>query len=83
MKEHCSRKKDSNPPICAVHNVPLVMKQLPDELIAAGYKGFTFLVCPVSGEVLNEENGRSKINCGLPISPSPSYFRVQKTGDEI
>ena len=77
MKEHCSRKKDSNPPICAVHNVPLVMKQLPDELIAAGYKGFTFLVCPVSGEVLNEENGRSKINCGLPISPSPSYFRVQ------
>ena len=44
-----------NPPICGVHNVPLVRKQIPDELIASGYKGFTFLVCPVSGAVLNEE----------------------------
>jgi len=30
-------------------------EQLTDELIAAGYKGFTFLVCPLSGEVLNDE----------------------------
>src|SRR5580692_10435149 len=77
MEKQCFRKTDSDTPVCGLHNVPLVMKQLPDELIAAGYKGFTFLVRPVSGEVLNEENGRSKINCGLPISPSPSYFRVQ------
>jgi hypothetical protein len=55
MKKRCFRKKGSNPPICGVHSVPLVQKQLPDELIAAGYRGFTFLVCPVSGEVLNDQ----------------------------
>ena len=27
----------------------------PAEMIAAGYRGFTFLVCPVSGTVLNDE----------------------------
>jgi hypothetical protein len=55
MKEQCFRKKDSNPPVCGVHNVPLVQKRLPDEMIAAGYRAFMFLVCPVSGEVLDEE----------------------------
>ena len=59
MAKQCFKKKDSNPPVCGVHNVPLVNKQLPDELIAAGYQGFTFLVCPVSGEVLNDEESKS------------------------
>jgi hypothetical protein len=47
--------KGSNPPICGVHNVPLVQEELPDDMIAAGYKAFTFLVCPASGQVLNEQ----------------------------
>ena len=55
MVEPCFIKKDSIPPVCAVHNARLIRKQLPDELIASGYKGFTFLVCPVSGAVLNDE----------------------------
>jgi hypothetical protein len=55
MKEQCFKKKGSKPPVCGVHNVPLVRKQLPDELIASGYKAFTILVCPVSGTVLNDE----------------------------
>jgi hypothetical protein len=55
MKERCFRKQGSNPPVCAVHNVPLAEKRLPEDLIATGYKAFTFLVCPVSGEVLNEQ----------------------------
>jgi hypothetical protein len=55
MAEPCFIKKDSSPPVCGVHNVRLISKQLPDELIASGYKGFTFLVCPVSGAVLNDE----------------------------
>jgi hypothetical protein len=55
MAEQCFRKKGSNPPICGAHNVRLIQKQLPDEMIAAGYKAFTFLVCPVSGDVLNEQ----------------------------
>ena len=41
MAEPCFIKKDSSPPVCGVHNVRLTMKQLPDELIASGYKGFT------------------------------------------
>jgi hypothetical protein len=52
-------KKDSNPPICGVHNVPLVKKQLPNEMVAAGYKGFTYLVCPVTGAVLNDPTKQS------------------------
>ena len=55
MAEQCFRKKGSNPPVCGVHDAQLVREQLPDELIASGYKAFSFLVCPVSGEVLNEE----------------------------
>jgi hypothetical protein len=35
--------------------VQLVRKELPTEMIAAGYKGFTFLVCPVSGAVVDDE----------------------------
>jgi len=55
MAEQCFKKKDSNPPVCGVHNVPLVRKQLSNKMIAAGYKGFTILVCPISGAVLNED----------------------------
>lgn len=55
MTRPCFRKKGSDPPICGVHKVQLVRKELPAEMVAAGYKGFTFLVCPVSGTVLNEE----------------------------
>jgi hypothetical protein len=58
MAEPCFIKEDSSPPVCGVHNVRLIWKQLPDELIASGYKGFTFLVCPVSGAVLNDEKKR-------------------------
>ena len=60
MAEPCFIKQDSGPAACGVHNVPLIRKQLPDEMIASGYKGFTFLVCPVSGQVLNDESTRPK-----------------------
>lgn len=55
MKERCFRMKGSNPPIWGVHNVPLVQEQLPADMIASGYKALTFLVCPTSGQVLNEQ----------------------------
>jgi hypothetical protein len=58
-EEQCYVKKGSHPPVCGVHDVVLIPKQLPVELIAAGYKGFAFLVCPVSGEVLNDEAPQS------------------------
>jgi hypothetical protein len=47
-------RKDSNHPICGIHNVPLVTKQLPPEMIGGGYKNFTYLVCPVTGTVLDD-----------------------------
>jgi len=59
MAEQCFRKKDSNSPVCGVHNVPLVQKQLPAEMIGAGYKGFSFFVCSVSGAVLNDAAAHS------------------------
>jgi len=46
---------DSSPPVCSIHNVRVTLMQLPAELIASGYKGFAFLVRPVSGAVLNDE----------------------------
>jgi hypothetical protein len=56
MTRHCYKKKGSNsPPVCGIHNVPLVVKTLPDQMILQGYKDFTFLVCPVSEEVINDE----------------------------
>jgi hypothetical protein len=55
MAEQCFKKKGTNPPVCGVHNVRLVTKQLPGGLIAPGYEGFAFLVCPVSGVVLSDE----------------------------
>jgi hypothetical protein len=67
MAERCFRKEDSNPPLCGVHNVLLVLKQLPFEFIAAGYKGFTFLVCPKSGDVLNYEATHSQLARNAPM----------------
>ena len=46
MTAPCLRKQYSNPPVCGIHNVPLVQTQLPNELIASGYKAFTFLCRP-------------------------------------
>ena len=56
MTRHCYKKQDSDsPPVCGIHNVPLVEKMLPDQMIMQGYKPFTFLVCPVSEEVINDK----------------------------
>ena len=54
MAEPCYMKKDTNPPICGVHNVPLVQRPSSDDLPTSGFGNFTFLVCPVSGEVVRE-----------------------------
>jgi hypothetical protein len=59
MTEQCYVKKDSHPPVCGVHEIALIRKRLSNEMIAAGYKGFSFLVCPVSGVVLNDEASQS------------------------
>jgi hypothetical protein len=54
MAEPCFIKKGSNPPVCGVHNVPVIKKLIPNELIASEYKNITFLACPVSGAAVND-----------------------------
>jgi hypothetical protein len=60
MAEPCFIKKDSNPPVCGVHNVPLVEHRSSEELGTAGLGAFTFFVCPVSGAVVRETPAGSK-----------------------
>jgi hypothetical protein len=54
MPDPCFIKKDSAPPICGIHDVPLINKLIPDELIASLQKEITYLVCPVSRSVIND-----------------------------
>jgi hypothetical protein len=54
MAEPCFIKKDSTPPVCGVHNAPLIRKLLPNELISVGFKNITFLACPVSGLAVDD-----------------------------
>jgi hypothetical protein len=52
MAVQCFAKKNSNPPICGVHNVPLV--QLNSENIETFLIGvFTYFICPVSRRVVD------------------------------
>jgi hypothetical protein len=55
MPEPCFIKKDSAPPVCGIHDVRLIKKLIPDELIASLRKEITYLVCPVSRSVINDE----------------------------
>jgi len=55
MPDPCFIKKNSTPPVCGIHDVQLINKLLPDELIASLRKEITYLVCPVSRSVINDE----------------------------
>jgi hypothetical protein len=55
MPEPCFIKKDSAPPVCGIHDVRLIKKLIPDELIASLHKEITYLVCPVSRSAINDE----------------------------
>jgi hypothetical protein len=57
MDCRCFRKKDSNPPICGLHNVQLIQKQAHEELSVSGLGIFTYLVCRRSGEVVDQDTG--------------------------
>jgi hypothetical protein len=59
MADPCFTKKDSNPPACGVHNVPLVPRQTSDHSDTSGLGTFTYLVCPVSGAVVRDTPTRS------------------------
>lgn len=48
MAEHCFRKKDSNPPLCGVHNVLLVEGEASIDPLAPYLGSVTCLICPIS-----------------------------------
>ena len=53
MAEPCFNLKNSNPPACGVHNVPLIEQQSSENPKVSMFGDFTFFVCPVRGYVVN------------------------------
>jgi len=51
MTEQCFRKKESNPPVCGVHHVPLVQSHVSIDMNSPGLGQITCLRCPVSRSV--------------------------------
>jgi hypothetical protein len=50
----CMQKKDSDVPICAVHNVPLKQDRISIDSNAPGLGRITCFVCPISRSVVVE-----------------------------
>jgi hypothetical protein len=55
----CYLSKDSAVPTCGFHRVALVRDRLPKDemhLSGIGHEGFSYFVCPVSQEVIDDES---------------------------
>jgi hypothetical protein len=62
MPIQCFTKKGSNPPVCGVHNVPLVEHLSTDDSITSGLGDFVFFVCPISGQVVGDSETPSRVS---------------------
>lgn len=51
MTQRCFVKRGKGPPVCGVHNVPLVEHQTAKEAIPGWVGNITFLKCPLSDQV--------------------------------
>ena len=67
MGEHCFRRKNSNPPVCGVHNAPLQQTHTSDPNPRA-----SFFVCPASGSTIEELAALSP-----NLSTLPELHRLQ------
>jgi len=54
MAEPCFKMKNSNPPVCGVHNVPLIEHQTSGNPLVSMLGDFAYFVCPVSGYVVRD-----------------------------
>jgi len=54
MTEPCFRKKESNPPVCGVHNAILVAKMVSIDANLAGLGLVSCMICPTSLTVVRE-----------------------------
>ena len=50
----CVIKMGSNPPVCCVHNVPLVQRMSFDNSNTSNLGDLTYLICPMSGQVVHD-----------------------------
>ena len=57
MTEQCFNRKDSNPPICGVHKVAVVQRQVSIDPFSPGLGRVTCSMCPVSRSVVREVRG--------------------------
>jgi hypothetical protein len=54
MAEPCFKKKDSDPPVCGVHDVLLLEHHSSEDSVLSKFGDFVFHVCPVSGYVVRD-----------------------------
>jgi len=59
MAAACFMKDKSNPPMCGIHDVALVQSTLPIDPNAPHLGQVTGFVCPVSGQLVRDEQPRS------------------------
>jgi hypothetical protein len=57
MREQCFSRNDSNPPVCGVHQVAVVQRQVSIDPNAPGLGRVTCSMCPVSKAVVREVRG--------------------------
>ena len=57
MAEKCFRKKDSNPPVCGIHDVRLIEGESDIDSLAPYLGRITCLKCPISGMVVLDSHG--------------------------
>jgi hypothetical protein len=58
MAEQCFMKEGSHPPVCGLHNVELVLAETPIDQLAPHLGRITVFMCPVSGLVVVDAQGR-------------------------
>jgi hypothetical protein len=58
MRQQCFSRNDANPPVCGVHQVPVVQRQISIDPHAPELGRITCSMCPVSRAVIQEEKVR-------------------------
>jgi hypothetical protein len=54
MVRICFKTENSDPPVCGVHHVPLIRKNVPIDPYAPHLGHITGLICPVTGQVVQD-----------------------------
>jgi len=58
MTGQCILKENPAPPVCAIHNAPPEEHSTAEISATSRYGEFTFLTCPISGQVIDAQQDR-------------------------